>query len=518
MIKTRINNEYKDIIKIFGGGPLQKEITKVWSREANKYVYESEVEYTDTLPLSITADGNALLDYRIYGNTVQDGTPTPENPIMPNGVGERTENLAFTGWAEDFVTRAATDRAYITQVDGRTCLYAYCTIGYNEYDTKYMFKTDFKESTVYTLSFEYMRPSNFNASTTICVLYTDGTKVPLPNYINDGDWHKRTFTTASEKTVKSICCYYTSGYVYIDINTFMVVEGSTAPSSYIPYGYKLPMTVQSANLWNPNSRTNNQVGQLNWGVVLPSGTYTIKNDSDTTIYFRDGIDTTTAQRFANAGETGTKTAINEFVAWCNSSQSAIMLNLGSTALPYEPYRRTVTNIYLGKVETTRRIKKLVLTGEENWTISATWKGASTSVFYIISSDIISIFSTAIFILSDRFKAASRNTIYTEDSDMIARTGSASITIRVSDSIATTVADLKSYLAAQYAAGTPVTVWYVLAEPETAVVNEPLMKIGDYADTLSMEQAGVSIPTFAGTTVIDYDGTPKPSQMYIKYRR
>lgn len=82
----------------------------------------------------------------------------------------------------------------------------------------------------------------------------------------------------------------------------------------------------------------------------------------------------------------------------------------------------------------------------------------------------------------------------------------------------TLSDFKSYLAAQYAAGTPVTIWYVLAEPETGIVNEPLMKIGDYADTIDGAQAAVQIPTVAGTTVIDYDGEPKPSEMYIKYRR
>lgn len=76
---------------------------------------------------------------------------------------------------------------------------------------------------------------------------------------------------------------------------------------------------------------------------------------------------------------------------------------------------------------------------------------------------------------------------------------------------------KAYLAAQYVAGTPVTIWYVLATPETAVVNEPLRKIGDYADTLSYEQAGVQIPTLHGNTVIDVETTLKPSQMYIKYK-
>lgn len=85
---------------------------------------------------------------------------------------------------------------------------------------------------------------------------------------------------------------------------------------------------------------------------------------------------------------------------------------------------------------------------------------------------------------------------------------------VYDTNISTVADFKSYLAAQYAAGTPVTAWYVLATPETAIVNEPLMKIGDYADELRSTDAGVSIPTAVGTNVLDTDTTVKPSSMSI----
>ena len=58
---------------------------------------------------------------------------------------------------------------------------------------------------------------------------------------------------------------------------------------------------------------------------------------------------------------------------------------------------------------------------------------------------------------------------------------------------------KNYLAAQYAAGTPVKVYYVLATPETKPV-EP-----------------VEIPTLNGTTVIDVDTAVKPTEMYTKYK-
>lgn len=66
---------------------------------------------------------------------------------------------------------------------------------------------------------------------------------------------------------------------------------------------------------------------------------------------------------------------------------------------------------------------------------------------------------------------------------------------------TTEADFKSYLAAQYAAGTPVTVWYVLAEPE----EEPLENL-------------LPIQTIKGTNILTADTTVQPSEMYIKYRR
>lgn len=82
---------------------------------------------------------------------------------------------------------------------------------------------------------------------------------------------------------------------------------------------------------------------------------------------------------------------------------------------------------------------------------------------------------------------------------------------------TTVASFKAYLAQQYANGTPVTVWYVLAEPETAVVNEPLMKIDGYADTIDSTQTSAQIPTAAGETIIDYDGEPKPDKVGLTYK-
>jgi hypothetical protein len=48
---------------------------------------------------------------------------------------------------------------------------------------------------------------------------------------------------------------------------------------------------------------------------------------------------------------------------------------------------------------------------------------------------------------------------------------------------------------------------MLATPETAVVNEPLMKIGDYADSLT-----TSIPCTAGENTLDVQTTVAPSEV------
>jgi hypothetical protein len=72
--------------------------------------------------------------------------------------------------------------------------------------------------------------------------------------------------------------------------------------------------------------------------------------------------------------------------------------------------------------------------------------------------------------------------------------------------------LKEYLTAQYTNGTPVCVWYVLEIPITATVNEPLMKIGDYADSLT-----TSIPVTAGENTLDVQTTVQPSEVSINYK-
>lgn len=159
-------------------------------------------------------------------------------------------------------------------------------------------------------------------------------------------------------------------------------------------------------------------------------------------------------------------------------------------------------IYLGEVQTTRRIRKLVLTGEE-------------TMYHDVINDnsrftIDNTYSTNDYRMGfcSHYKyeyANTNNTVYHTSANE-------SKMIFILDNNYFTVSDFKSYLAQQYAAGTPVTIWYVLATEETGIVNEPIRKIGDYADTLT----NVSIPVTAGANTIDIDTTLKPSEVTVNY--
>lgn len=193
----------------------------------------------------------------------------------------------------------------------------------------------------------------------------------------------------------------------------------------------------------------------------------------------------------------------------------IMLNSGSEALPYEPYgyKIPLTNagqtvpIYLGQVSTVRRIKKLVLTGEEKVT-PYTGYGAQ-NCFFVSKSGV-----TASEGLCNFYTNVTNLTpwINTNNSFMVSAN-----TIRIHDGRFSEVSELEGFLAAQYAAGTPVTVWYVLATPETAIVNEPLCKISTYADELSSTDAGIIIPTAKGDNTLTVDMPIQPSEMTITVR-
>ena len=201
---------------------------------------------------------------------------------------------------------------------------------------------------------------------------------------------------------------------YVEYADLMIVEGSTAPSSYIPFGIKIPIL--------------------------------------------------------------------------NNSQT--------------------TNVYLGELQSTRRIKKLVLTGEEQFIYAS-----QDDNRYVCSlTDSALNMSNAIGVCSHLVWKTNYDT---SDYNRLVRYSDTLFFLSLANNLLDEISvnGFKTYLAQQYAAGTPVTVWYVLATPQTAVVNEPIRKIGDYADTVS----GISIPTIAGENTLSIGTTLQPSEVTATYK-
>ena len=174
-------------------------------------------------------------------------------------------------------------------------------------------------------------------------------------------------------------------------------------------------------------------------------------------------------------------------------------------------------VYLGQTPTVRRVKKLVLTGEERWQIAGDSENTYRFFYVVGDADVASDSAARKAAKCTHFKYGSAESATSGNGkfDIVTSVGG---TLRINNSgLAFNVADFKSYLAAQYAAGTPVTVWYVLATPETGIVNEPLAKIGDYADELHSTDAGVTIPTGKGDNTLTVDTELEPSAMTIQYR-
>ena len=355
---------------------------------------------TGVPPLSFKANGKPLISLSMLGNGVQNGTPSPQNIVPFDGTGERTGNLfdavieqgsfnITNGTTIDSTTRVRSqymDHAipagtYTISASGPyyVVVYAYTTNDTSGYDTD--------ESTT---AWEKLP-------------YTFITTKPL--YLRFG------FRKYGDRDT----------IVPSEVSNIILNAGSTTPTSYIPYGWQIPIT--------------------------------------------------------NASVT--------------------------------------TPLYLGDVSTTRRIKKLVLTGEETVAPYDT----RYNRFSIVVSDWIQLGVRKSPLTCSHYQAiydgraiadVPDNSVYSDG------TGTGRMFFKTTDY--TDATTWKAYLAQQYASGTPVTVWYVLAEPTTGIVNEPLYKIGAYADELHITDGEVTIPTMRGQNTLTVETELQPSEMTIAYTK
>ena len=227
--------------------------------------------------------------------------------------------------------------------------------------------------------------------------------------------------------------------------------------------------------------------------TLPANIY--PNDTTATIGLR-----------GNMEQSGTPTPDNPVMPQETGDLETVGDKAGQYKIPISS-ANTTTPIYLGEVETTRKIGKLVLTGKETFyrdkEQANSWRFFSDRL--ISGNDNLSICS--------HFVNIGTSGVNNTDNIGFSLFYTSQFGCRCPKSVANTVNEFKAWLANQHAAGTPVIIWYVLAESTTGIANEPLRKIGDYADTVS----GITISTIVGANTIDVETTLKPSEVSVNYK-
>ena len=332
--------------------------------------YKTATDTITTFPAVLYTTGTTATVV-LKGQTVQSGTPTPDNPIMPQGTGERTGNLFDKTTLENGIYLAANGNKYGDVTDG----------------VRAGVKIKVLPNTAYTLS------AQSSANVALRIL----------------EWSNGTFTTQTPK-------YNISGNISLTVTTD---AGTT----------EIAFNIEGAN-----------------------GRY-VKN---------------------------------------------IMLNSGSEALHYSPYgykipissANTTTPIYLGEVETTRKIGKIDLS-ELSWSKISNGLWKTTNIPNIKYTSVNTELGDCI---------AEKYTIHTGAGMSTALN---CIAIDVSQVSVNTGSDKKKPTG---------MFWYVLATEETGIVNEPLMKIGNYADEVS----NISIPTITGKNIVDVETVLKPSEASFNY--
>ena len=366
-------------------------------------------ETSGTVPLTINGIGKDLKDWSITGNTVQNGTPTPDKPIMPQGTGERTANLYPLDASKLHVGRIENDGTI--DYETGTLTVGPGSVTYEAKEAWRGFYTDFiqvNEKEKLTFS-----PTNSATVAWVCSCYDENDNF-LGKATAQSTASTRTFTllTGTKKVRVSV----TSSDTTYTILRPMLNVGST-PLPYEPYGYKIPV-VTSADGTEP----------ITTPIYLDKPLY--------------------------SGE--------------------VMRNDGSREVKFD---------------------KLVLTSEEAITTHKTFEDGTISI-RIPSSKA----KANGIIYCTHLQNVSFAEIYNNEKQGISTHLKNELNnLYCLISGFTKLTQYKDFFRNEYSVGTPVTVWYQLAEPTTETFTAP------------------QIPTLNGTTVINVDTAVKPTEMYIKYK-
>ena len=493
------------------------------------------------LPLTLEGcvDEESIIDYKVYGQSVQDGKPTPDNPVEVESVGEKTRNIWYPSvdalTSNGITCTRNNDNTYT--VNGTATADFYFHIG----------KITIEVGTTYYLS-------GGTSQAPIAFQLREG-RTGVTTLHNHGGI--TTFSPTGEHSIDIINCVIVvrSG---VEVNNVIVKPMISLENTdeYEPYGYKIPIIASGKNLFDVNKwfpdyvNGDNSISYTNddfrtiYAVKILKGQfkentqYSISLDYELT----KNVDTNFGVIIVFTGNDGSRivnkrlpdkatqgtysgqffatnpidTSISSIAIAYNKVTEDMLIKLsniqieeGETATTYEPYFEPVTTeIYLDEPLRGVKNKKYnyidyidystnllhkktaihVLTGDENWVAASGY--ANTFQFYpgyILDAGLCTHYMSAPYASG---YVGEKTCIY------LAYTAVIKITdLRYSD-----VEELKSFLKEQYEAGNPVTCIYGIVNKAIDPINVDLPKI----------------PIFNGTSIISADTTIQPSNAEIEY--
>lgn len=441
----------------------------------------------------------SLINYRIYGNTSQASEPTPTAPIEIQSVGVKTKNL---------------------------------------FD-----KNNVVENYYYNPSGEYVAVSSTYLSDYIPVsavsytLSSNGSSNRRINFFDSNkQWISQSLSTAE---TYSFTPTDTTCYVRISFNTnvnkelVQLEKGATA-TAYEPYGYKIPVTITQDNAFD--CMTAEQI-YTNGILILERGANSLKVTTTTSasnhtslkigntadlIGKTINISTSTAKtsgwqfQFVSRKSDGTwvKSYATQQLTVVDDGSDLICLMVGYIehigSITYEDIKVNISesaNIYLNKPlnkidnyadyidfveqKVVRNVGVKILDGTEQWKASTAYVG-SAYVSQLLSDAISQKGGFCTHFIDAKYLSS-----YTKNKFLIEVTGATNLWL--SDTKDVAVENIKTFLVAQKASGTPVTIYYPLI---TSVIENITIP---------------TLPVYESTTIYTVDGLA-PSDMYGKAKK
>lgn len=428
MIQVRDNRgNYHDALAIYDNAG--REIKEVRNNQG-RLLFKNWNEIHGSVPLSFMSRGAYLQDYRIYGNTVQNGTPTPENPVEVQGCGERTKNLLDnlgTTTTMNGVTFTVDNASGTVTANGKATSDAFFRITIPSNVTGNFYFSGCPEGGGPTKYNMYPWDATLNRRT------TDWNGYPTtPETNNDyGEGMSKIKVVDGHTTL--IACRIQPGYNAQNIVFRPMLRIPSESNEFEPCGYKIPVTVS------------------------------------------DGTNTVTTPVYIGSEPLH---KIGDYADYVNFERGLVV----------------------------RQIKKVVLNGNESYFFTGPLNSLRIPI-KISLPNVITTYYIKMIIASHYITSVSSEFSSDEKDAYTIRIGENTRVIWVflpksffSGEISSEncISQFKAYLATQYAAGTPVTIWYALNEPE----EEPLGNL-------------LPIQTIKGSDVLTVDTTVQPSEIYIK---